>query len=90
MLPPINKIFCMSNYFSCIKLKIMKLFHLFITISFNHRYFRFSIRGTNRKTQLQLSRMLDIFICQLISGYFNGPSSLGSGRPKILHTYTRQ
>ena len=80
MLPPI----------SCIKLKIMKLFYLFITISFNHRYFRFSIRGTNRKTQLQLSRMLDVFICQLISGYLNGPSSLGSGRTNILHTYTRQ
>ena len=59
-------------------------------ISFTHRYLRSSIRVTNRKTQLQLRRMLDVFICQLINGYLNGPSSLGSGRPKILHTYTRQ
>ena len=59
-------------------------------ISFDHRYLRFSICDTNRKTQLQLSCILDVFIFQLISGYLNGPSSLGSGKPKILHTYTRQ
>ena len=59
-------------------------------ISFNIRHLRFSICEKNRNTQLQLSRILDVFICQLISGYLNGPSSLGSGRPKILHTYTRQ
>ena len=59
-------------------------------ISFNNRYLRFSMINNNRKTQLQVSRMLDVFICQLISGYFNGPSSLDSGRLKILHTSTRQ
>ena len=59
-------------------------------ISSNNRYLRFSMGNKNRKTQLQVSRMSDVFICQLISGYFNGPSSLGSGRPIILHTYTRQ
>ena len=59
-------------------------------ISFNNRYLRFSMGNKNRKTQLEVSRMSDVFICQLISGYFNGPSSLDSRRLEILHTSTRQ